>query len=268
MQETEESLLMSEGSSETIREALNILLRWRHSPYSVSQVRINLGCKYLFYFFFWAPVIIYYYYLFFSVLLKYKDIILIFIFIIINMVRCLFFFDLGLNIIPFDFINEPDNPSSQGGSGSSFPEGSGSSGGGGSGHEQHIYRSESETNEDNDNLSLAKPGTNSFKDYLLAKPSEDAPINTVEDAINHIEALKTREKNLRYMIANDTNISRDIRLRDLDINFKQKPLGNIAKYLDNCRKMDDPRSRIFYKSSPGNTPVENILRYLRNKLTK
>lgn len=205
------------------------------------------------------------------VFLKYKDIILILVFIIINLDKYLALLGfLELGILPFDFINEPDNYSSQAGSGSSFPEGSGSSfpegsgNSGGGGHEQHIFRSESGTTEDNENTSSSKP--KSFKERLLAKPSESAPINTVEDAINHIEALKARENNLRYMIAQHPNISRDIRLRDLDINFKKKPLSNIAKYLDNCRKMDDPRSRIFYKSSPGNTPVENILRYLRNKL--
>lgn len=180
---------------------------------------------------------------------------------IINLIRCFFlFFPFELDTLPFDFINEPNNPSGN----FSHQDGSGSSGGGGgSGHEQHIYRTESGATEDNENTSSSKPKT--FRERILAKPSDTAEINTVEDAINHIEALKTREINLRYIIAKHTNISRDIRLRDLDISFK-KPLSPIAKYLDNCRKKDDPRSRIFSKSSPGNTPVYKILDYLKNKL--
>lgn len=196
------------------------------------------------------------------IFLKYKDIIIFIIIIIINLSRSFYlFFPLDLETLPFDFINEPNNPSG----GSSYQDGSGSSGGGGgSGHEQHIYRTESGTAEDNDSTSSSKPKT--FRERILAKPSDDAEINRVEDALHHIEALKAREENLRYIIAKHPNISRDIRLRDLDISFK-KPLSPIAKYLDNCRKMDDPRSRIFYKSSPGNTPVYKILDYLRNKLS-
>lgn len=205
---------------------------------------------------------IYSYNLLVSIFLKHKNIIIIIIIVITNLIRCFYlFFPLNLDILPLDFINEPNNSSS----GYSYQDGSGSSGGGGgSGHEQHIYRPESGTTEDNENASSSKP--KSFRERILARPSNDAEINTVEDAINHIEALKDREINLRYIIAKHPNISRDIRLRDLDISFK-KPLSPIAKYLDNCRKVDDPRSRIFYKSSPGNTPVYKILDYLKNKLS-
>jgi hypothetical protein len=203
-----------------------------------------------------------YYNLFILIFFKYKDIIIFIIIIIINLSRFFYlFYPLDLDILPFDFINKPDNSSG----GYSHQYGSGSSGGGGgSGHEQHIYRTESGTAEDNDNTSSSKPKT--FRERILAKPSDDAEINTAEEAINHIEALKAREINLRYIIAKHPNISRDIKLRDLDISFK-KPLSPIAKYLDNCRKIDDPRSRIFYKSSPGNTPVYKILDYLKNKLS-
>lgn len=202
------------------------------------------------------------YYNLLVLILKYKDIIILIIIIIVNLIRCFYiFFPIELDSwSSFDFINEPTNSSSenfshQGGSGSS---------GGGSGHEQHIYRTEQRTGEeDNQNSSSSK--ATSFRERILAKPSDDTEINTVEDAINHIEALKSREMNLRYIIAKHPNISRDIRLRDLDISFK-KPLSPIAKYLDNCRKVDDPRSRIFSKSSPGNTPVYKILAYLKNKL--
>jgi len=206
----------------------------------------------------WVPLFLTYYNLLLNKIFEYKFIIILIILFVINLVRILYLLDIDISW--FDFINEPDNSHtsyfSQNGSGSS-------GGGGGSGHEQHVYRPESNTSEENEKTSSSNGKT--WREKALAKPSDDVEINTVEDAINHIETLKQREINLRILIAKHQNVSQDIRLRDLDISFK-KPLTPIAKYLENCRKMEDPRSRIFYKSSPGNTPVNNILRYLKNKL--
>jgi hypothetical protein len=107
--------------------------------------------------------------------------------------------------------------------------GNSNSSGGGGGPEQSHYHPESKNNNEK-----------SLRERLLYKPSDDTEINTAEEAINHIEQLKERENNLRILVAKgSTNISRDVRLRDLDISFK-KPLTPIAKYLDNCRKNDDP----------------------------
>lgn len=172
---------------------------------------------------------------------------------------------MDLDFSYFDFIGETPDPhngsSTQGGEGNSL-------GGGGPGHEQHIYRPESNTSGDQDD-SAASSSNNAApkraKYYQLDKPSDNVEINTVQGAIDHIEKLKLREMNLRIIIAKDYNISQDMRLRDLDISFK-KPLTPIAKYLDNCRKMEDPRRRLFHKSSPGNTRVKYVLAYLKNKL--
>lgn len=167
-----------------------------------------------------------------------------------------------LDISHFDFIESGDTQNSYKGG----PDGGGNSSGGGPGREQqHVYHTESNTDKDSNEPSSS--GRRSLRASLLEKPSDTVDINTVEDAVNHLEKLKQRERNIRFMIAQGKHydISRDIRLRDLDISFK-KPLSPIAKYLDNCRKMEDPRRRIFHKSSPGNTPIDSILNYLRNKL--
>tara|TARA_Y100000815_G_scaffold275080_1_gene311438 strand:+ start:1332 stop:1886 length:555 start_codon:yes stop_codon:yes gene_type:complete len=182
--------------------------------------------------------------------------------IILNLIYAIInlFVSIDLDISFFDFMSDTQNSNNYG-----QPGGTNNSSGGGPGNEeQHIYRSESNTDQDNDNSSSSKRQTPRAR--LLEKPSDNVEINTVEDAINHIEKLKQREINLRHLIAKGQHeISRDIRLRDLDISFK-KPLSNIAKYLDNCRKMEDPGRRLFHKSSPGNTPVNNILGFLRKKL--
>lgn len=188
--------------------------------------------------------------------------IIVFIILTINFINIIFnlFAALDLDFSCFDFINEPQNPNS-GNSGNSG-EGGNSSGGGDPGHEQNVHRPESDRSENKDKQDRAS----AWRAKHLEKPSDDIEINTVEGAITHIEKLKQREHNLRIVVAKHHNISRDFRLRDLDISFK-KPHTPIAKYLDYCRKMDDPRHRIFYKGSPGNTPVANVLNYLRNKLT-
>lgn len=172
-----------------------------------------------------------------------------------------------LDISHYDFIGDTQNSYTGGpDGGGNSSAGGGNSSGGGPGHErQHAYYTESNTDKDSNEPSSSNQGSRRAR--LLEKPSDTVEINTVEDALNHLEKLKQREINLRYLIAQGRHydISRDIRLRDLDISFK-KPLSPIAKYLDNCRKMDDPRCRIFHKSSPGNTPINSILNYLRNKL--
>lgn len=194
---------------------------------------------------------------------KYQNIIWIFIIITLNLINVIwnFIVVLDFDFAYFDFIGEPQNSysgnSAQGGEGSS-------SGGGGPGHEQHVYRPESDTSRDQGDPSSSNNSMTRAK--LLEKPSDNIEINTVEGAINHLEKLKQREINIRVIIAKDLNISRDIRLRDMDISFKKPLTTPIAKYLDNCRKMEDPRSRLFHKSSPGNTPVDRVLNYLRNKL--
>lgn len=192
---------------------------------------------------------------------KYQNIIWIFIIITINFISVIWNFFVVLDLDPsyFDFIGEPQTSYGE----SSAQGGNGNSSGGGPGHEQHVYRPESDTSRDQDDPSSSDNTTTRAK--LLAKPSDNIEINTVEGAIDHLEQLKQREINIRVMIAKDLNVSKDIRLRDMDISFK-KPLTPIAKYLDGCRKMEDPRRRLFHKSSPGNTPIDPILNYLRNKL--
>lgn len=179
-----------------------------------------------------------------------------------NIISLLFnFFTVwDLDISFFDFIGDPKNPHS----GNPGQGGDGNSSGGGPGHEPHVYRPDESNTKDNDNSSSSY--NKSRRERLLEKPSDDVEINTVEGAINHLEKLVERERNIRMLIAKDMNISRDIRLRDLDISFKKPLTTPIAKYLDNCRRMEDPRRRLFHKASPGNTRVNHILDYLRNKL--
>lgn len=194
---------------------------------------------------------------------KYRNFIFLLIYVIIYLLSIIFNFIeiLDLDISCFDFIGEPSNNSSF--NENSPQGGNNNSSGGGPGHEQSVHGPQSDRSQDQDDLESSRSRRRA---KLFEKPSDDIEINTVEGAITHLEKLKEREMNLRAVVAKSLNISRDIRLRDLDISFKKPLTTPIAKYLDNCRKMEDPRRRLFHKASPGNTPIDHVLAYLRNKL--
>lgn len=181
-----------------------------------------------------------------------QNILFVFIFsiIIMNLIRNLFS-TIDTEISYFCFIGEE-------GSSSSYNLGGSSTGGmpdpgKGPGEHLHVNRPESNNSKDDYDFSNQNRSLNT-----------NIEIKTIQDAIDHLEKLREKEKTIRIAIARDFNISQEITLNDVDISFK-KPYSPIAKFLIDYRN-SNRLNQFLNKGSPGKTSIDKVINHLRKKL--